>query len=94
MASGIDKSKIARDKRGWNGYSLYPRYSRKYGAPTEKQIKYLKHLWGQLNEHGFEYSYNKRALIDQRELHREIKHAYDTAKKLGIEFRRMEPNDN
>ena len=90
MAAGVDKTKINNKKRGYSGYQLYPRYSSRYRPPTEKQIAYMKDLWRQLNEHGVEETYRRRALVNGSLASSEMRRAQLEAKKHGIEFKKEE----
>ena len=88
MASGVDRTKIRDKDRGYAGYQLHPHYSRRYRPPTDKQIAYMKDLWRQLNEHGIEETYRRRALVNGSLASSEIRKAQLEAKKHGIEFKK------
>lgn len=90
MSGGVNKSKIASDIKSYRGRPMYPHYERRYNAPSAKQIAYLKSVWQILSDNGYEYSFDRRALIEQHKCGVEINRAYTIAKKMGISLDRRD----
>lgn len=90
MAAGVDKSKIPAWNKSRTGYSIKPKYRRdNYWPPSERQIAFLKDLYRKLKIKGIETEYNKRALVNSDICRAEIRRAFLTANRNGINFKEV-----